>query len=77
MLFTLMSLIGPLSGIAGFLYLADKPEAVSEIMLFAAGGILYSVFQDIAPQAKLEKHWLPAMGAILGFMLGLLGHMAS
>ncbi|NRA72228.1 MAG: divalent cation transporter [Gammaproteobacteria bacterium] len=76
MLFTLMSLIGPLSGIAGFLYLADKPEAVASIMLFASGGILYSVFQDIAPQAKLNKHWLPAMGAILGFMLGLLGHMS-
>jgi len=44
-------------------------------MLFAAGGILYSVFQDIAPQAKLDRHWLPALGAIAGFMLGLAGHM--
>ena len=76
-LFSIMSLIGPIAGVSGYLYLADQPEAVSQIMLFAAGGILYSVFQDIAPQAKLEKHWLPAMGAILGFMLGLLGHMAS
>jgi len=75
--FFVMSLIGPLAGVIGFWYLADAPQAISSIMLFAGGGILYSVFQDIAPQAKLEKHWLPAMGAILGFLLGMLGHMAS
>lgn len=73
--FVLLSLIGPIAGISGYMWLADKPQAVSAIMLFAAGGILYSVFQDIAPQAKLEKHWLPAFGAIIGFMLGIIGHM--
>lgn len=46
-------------------------------MLFAAGGILYSVFQDIAPQAKLNKHWLPTLGAVLGFALGLAGFMMT
>jgi ZIP family zinc transporter len=44
-------------------------------MLVAAGGILYAVFQDIAPQVKLEKHWAPPFGAVLGFVLGLVGFM--
>jgi len=73
--FTALSLIGPVAGVAGYLWLAEQPIAISAIMLFAAGGILYSVFQDIAPQAKLDRHWLPALGAIAGFMLGLAGHM--
>lgn len=42
-----------------------------------AGGILYLVFQDIAPQARLEKHWAPSLGAVAGFLLGVLGHMAA
>ena len=44
-------------------------------MLFAAGGILYVVFQDIAPQAKLERHWSPPLGAVAGFLLGLIGQL--
>jgi len=46
-------------------------------MLFASGGILYSIFQDLAPQVKLEKHWAPPMGALLGFVLGMLGLMLT
>lgn len=42
-------------------------------MTAASGGILYLVFQDIAPQARMRKHWLPALGAILGFAIGMLG----
>ena len=33
-------------------------------------------FQDIAPQARLERHWAPPLGAVLGFALALLAHMA-
>jgi ZIP family zinc transporter len=46
-------------------------------MLFASGAILYSIFQDIAPQAKLKKHYAPPMGAILGFVLGIIGLMVT
>jgi len=42
------------------------------LMLFCAGGIMYLTFQDIAPQAKLEKHWAPPLGAVAGFVLGML-----
>jgi ZIP family zinc transporter len=42
-------------------------------MTFAGGGILYLVFQDIAPQAKLQRHWIPALGAVIGFLFGVMG----
>ncbi|MDA7920568.1 hypothetical protein N9B73_02330 [Verrucomicrobiales bacterium] len=72
-----MSLMGPVAGLVGFYCLADQPFTVSGIMLFAAGGILYIIFQDIAPQAKLEKRWAPSLGAVAGFLLGMIGHHLS
>lgn len=75
MIFSLTSLLGPLAGISGLLWLSDHPQVVGAIMLLASGGILYSVFQDIAPQAKLEKHWAPPIGAVVGFCFGLIGHI--
>ena len=74
--FTLMALLGPVAGVSGYLWLPDFPEIVAAIMLFASGGILYSIFQDIAPQAKLEKNYAPPMGAIFGFVVGMIGLMA-
>lgn len=73
--FTLMSLLGPAAGLSGYFFLSSAPNIVSAIMLFSAGGILYLIFQDIAPQVKLKRHWAPPMGAVAGFLLGLLGHM--
>jgi ZIP family zinc transporter len=75
--FSLMALLGPISGVTGYLWLAEEKEIVACIMLFASGGILYSIFQDLAPQVKLEKHWAPPIGAVLGFMLGMLGLMLT
>ena len=69
------ALLGPLCGILGFYVLSDAPVATSVTMLSAAGGILYLVFQDIAPQARLARHWGPPLGAVFGFALGLLGTM--
>jgi len=71
--FALMALLGPVAGLAGYFLLADYPRIVSAIMLFAAGGILYLIFQDIAPQSKLRQHWAPPLGAAAGFLLGILG----
>ncbi|MGB0220748.1 MAG: ZIP family metal transporter [Sinimarinibacterium flocculans] len=73
--FTLMALLGPVFGIAGHFLLSSQPAIVSGIMLFAAGGILYLIFQDIAPQARLKNHWAPPLGAVAGFLAGLLGHL--
>ena len=49
--------------------------AVGAIMLFASGGILYLLFQDIAPQSRLERHWAPTLGAVIGFCFAMLAEM--
>jgi ZIP family zinc transporter len=74
--FTLMALLGPIAGTTGYFLLSDNPMIVSGIMLFAAGGILYIIFQDIAPQSKLKNHWAPPLGAAAGFLLGILDHIS-
>lgn len=75
LMFAAMALLGPVAGVAGYLWLADYPALMGAVMLVASGGILYSMFQDIAPQVKLKKHWAPPLGALLGFALGIVGHM--
>jgi len=70
-----LSLLGPIAGLTGYFWLVQFPSVVSAIMLFASGGILYLVFQDIAPQGHLKKAWAPPLGAVLGFLLGLIGHI--
>ncbi len=73
--FGLMALLGPAAALVGLFWLSAYPRVVAGIMLFAAGGILYLTFQDIAPQAKLDCHWAPPLGAVAGFLLGLVGKM--
>ncbi|MEQ8736858.1 MAG: hypothetical protein RIC29_18185 [Rhodospirillaceae bacterium] len=65
--------LGPLSAWLGYEFLRASPQVLGAIMLFAAGGILYLTFQDIAPQARLKHHWAPSLAAVAGFTLGLLG----
>jgi len=71
--FALMAILGPIAGVTGYFVLSGYSQIVSGIMLFAAGGILYIIFQDIAPQSKLEKHWAPPLSAVAGFLLGVMG----
>lgn len=71
--FMLIAFLGPIAGLIGYFLLSGYSQVVSCIMLFAAGGILYIIFQDIAPQAKLEKHWSPPLFAVAGFLLGVIG----
>ena len=73
--FFCMAFLGPLAALLGYFWLAELQKLLACIMLFAAGGILYSVFGDIAPAAKLENHRAPPLGAVLGFSLGVVGHM--
>jgi len=74
-LFALAALLGPVAGLTGYQWLSSYPQGMSAIMLLASGGILYSVFQDLAPQVKMRKRWGPPMGAIFGFAAGLVGQM--
>ena len=71
----LLALLGPLCGLIGWFWLAGHDAALGAIMLFAAGGILYLTFQDIAPQSRLERQWAPPLGAVLGFGLAVLAEM--
>jgi ZIP family zinc transporter len=72
--FCALALLGPFAAWIGFEILRDAPAALGALMLFAAGGILYLTFGTIAPQARLERHWAPPLGAVGGFMLGMLGN---
>jgi ZIP family zinc transporter len=71
----IVSFLGPISGLLGFYVLVDYPHLISATMLFSSGGILFLVFQDIIPDSKLERSSKPAFGALLGFLLGLVGHV--
>jgi ZIP family zinc transporter len=65
--------IGPVFGVSGRVFLTGYESALGAIMLFASGGILYLIFQDIAPQARMRRHWAPPLGAVCGFALALMG----
>ena len=67
--------LGPLIGTIGWVFGPDHTVFLGGIMLFASGGILYLLFQDVAPQSHLDRHWAPALGAVLGFGVGMLGQL--
>ncbi len=75
-IFIAMVPVGPLAALTGLLVLSELPGVLGGIMLFSAGGILYLLFEDVAPRVPLKRKWGPPMGAVLGFMLGLAGHLA-
>ena len=66
--------IGPIIAIIGYVYFSYHTALLGATMLFASGGILYLIFQDIAPQSKMRRHWAPPLGAVLGFCVGMLGN---
>ena len=49
--------------------------ALSMILTFCAGGVLYLVFEDISPNVAMKQHFLPPLGAVAGFMVGLAGYL--
>jgi ZIP family zinc transporter len=67
--------IGPVAGLLGYFLLSEHPPVLGGIMLFASGGILYLIFQDIAPQSRLRRNWAPPLGAVLGFSVSLFSDM--
>lgn len=66
--------VGPALAVLGYVYVSQHTVWLGAIMLFASGGILYLIFQDIAPQSRMQRHWAPPLGAVLGFSLGMLGN---
>jgi ZIP family zinc transporter len=67
------SLVGIVAAVLGFSFLSHNQSLISSLMMFAAGGILYLVFQDIAPMIKYKSHRVPALWATLGFLVGIIG----
>lgn len=68
-----LSFIGVIFSSLGYFFLDDKIEVTSGLMLFASGGILYLIFQDIAPSIKTKNSRFIAMGVNLGFVIGMFG----
>ena len=66
--------IGPVIAFLGYFYLSQNTMLLGAAMLFASGGILYLIFQDIAPQSRMRRHWAPPLGAVFGFSIGMLGN---
>ncbi len=73
LIFLPLSFFGIIAALLGRYLLSNNPLVVNGLMLFSAGGILYLIFQDIAPLAKIKKHWMPALGATFGFLVGMIG----
>ena len=73
--FSCLAIAGPVAALTGYYLLAQAYELMAGLMLFASAGILYLVFQDIAPESKISSSGIPALGAVAGFMLGLLGSL--
>jgi len=68
-----LSFTGIFAAISGHFLLSNKPQFTASLMVFASSGILYLIFQDIAPMSKIQKSWLPAIGATFGFLVGMIG----
>lgn len=75
MVFVGLAALGPFCAIAGLVWLADMPDVLGGIMILAAGGILYLLFQDVAPKAHADRASWPALGGVAGFALGLAGEL--
>ncbi len=76
-LFSAMACLGPVMAFIGMAVIEADSPLLGGIMLFSAGGILYLLFEDVAPKVPLENVWAPPFGAIAGFALGLAGHLAT
>jgi len=73
MIFFLLSFLGILCALLGHFHLSEAPQLTAYLMVFASGGILYLLIQDIVPESKLEKNHFTSFGAILGFLVGIIG----
>lgn len=67
-----LSFLGVLFSLLGYFFLRDIPSVSSSIMIFASGGILYLIFQDIAPALRMKENSIPEIGLNMGFLVGLI-----
>lgn len=72
-IFFILSFLGMAGALIGHFFLSDFPQMTAILMTFSSGGILYLLIQDIIPEGKLEKNYLVPLGAVLGFIVGIIG----
>lgn len=70
-----LSFFGIISALIGHFLLSQHPNLTAHLMIFASGGILYLLIQDIIPESKLDNNHLTSLGASLGFLVGVVGEM--
>lgn len=75
LLFVAIVPLGPLVAALGLMLPPGAGGLVGAVMVFTSGGILFLMFQDIAPQGPLSNAALPPFRAILGFAVGLAGSL--
>jgi ZIP family zinc transporter len=73
LIFFFLSFFGITGALLGHFLLSDSPSVTAHLMTFASGGILYLLIQDIIPKSKLEKSYLTSLGAVVGFLAGIIG----
>lgn len=69
----MLSFAGLLPTLLGAVFLSKYPALISGLMIYASGGILYLVFQDIIPMASMKRTWIPALGGVVGYLVGVMG----
>jgi ZIP family zinc transporter len=74
-IFFFLSFFGIVSALLGHFLLGDHPNLTAQLMIFASGGILYLLIQDIIPEGKIENNYLTSIGAVLGFLVGIIGEI--
>lgn len=65
--------VGPVAALAGYSLFSLDNMILGSVMTFCAGGILYLVFEDVAPDAHRKGDRRPAFGAVIGFSVALVG----
>lgn len=74
-MFLVVGFSGPLYILLGTTVFSHMDTVLGMMMTFCAGGILYLVFNDVAPRVRMRDHWLPSLGVIAGFSIGLVGYL--
>ena len=68
-----LSFTGIIAALMGYFLLRDKMSIIAGLMAFSGGGIVFLMFQDIAPLSKIKNSWIPPIAASIGFLFGIVG----
>lgn len=73
MIFFGLSFFGIVGALCGYHLLRDSSSTTAIMAVFASGGILYLLFQDLIPDSKWKGHYSSSLGATLGYIIGIIG----